>query len=216
MGSQPTEGGRQPRRARLQGHQKEPPLPAPTVEVNGVRTVFPKHILSDYANQWENWWQGKPHGTDCHLPFDDDLSPLTPADIRRTAASFKATTAAPDGLAPKSIAFLSDPCLAALATLFHLFDRYGWPPSEQLVLTVLIPKKDGGLRPIALFWSLYRIYSKARAYEARSWAAGPGCSSLCNNGANRWVGDGTWRNQIRTGTDRTNHRADFLLDLKKA
>jgi hypothetical protein len=38
--------------------RQEPTLPAPFVVVDGVPTAFPKHVLSDYATQWEHWWQG--------------------------------------------------------------------------------------------------------------------------------------------------------------
>jgi hypothetical protein len=153
------------------------------------------------------------HRHQMHTQFDIALKPLTPARLRRTAASFKATTTALDGFALKSPSFLSDPCLQALATLCHVCEEHGWPPSEQLVLTLVTPKKDSGLRPFAPIRSLYRLYFKARAHEARARAAGPGRSSLYNNGANRLVGDGTWRNQIRLGSDRRSHRAEFLLDL---
>jgi hypothetical protein len=196
--------------------KKEPPLPAPSVTYNGKLTVFPKHVLHDYANQWATWWQADAHSTPCELPFDPAVPAVTADQIKAASAHFRASTAAPDGLPPRSIALTSDQCIAALAQLYRIFEQYGWPPSERIVLTVLIPKKDGGLRPIALFRSLYRIFSKARAQEARAWAAGPGKSSLCNHSSGRWVGDGTWRNQVRTGTDKQAHRTEYLLDLKKA
>jgi Reverse transcriptase (RNA-dependent DNA polymerase) len=178
--------------------------------------VFPKHVLQDYANQWAKWWQETDQAPTCDIGHDPTVPAITADQIKTASAHFRATTSAPDGLPPRSIALVSDQCRSALADLFAIFETHGWPTSERIVLTVLIPKKDGGLRPIALFRSLYRIYSKARAQEARAWAAGPGKSSLCNNSSGRWVGDGTWRNQVRMGSDTQVHRTEYLMDLKKA
>jgi hypothetical protein len=196
--------------------KKEPPLPAPSVIRQGKTTVFPKHVFQDYANQWAQWWQEADHCPPCEIPFNAAVPAITADQLLAASAHFKATTSSPDGLPPRSSALLSEQCLQALAMLRRLFEQHGWPSSERIVLTVLFPKKDGGLRPIALFRSLYRVYSKARAQEARAWAAGPGKSSLCNNSSGRWVGNGTWRNQVRTGMDHHSHRTEYLLDLKQA
>ena len=84
-------------------------------------------------------------------------------------------------------------------------------------MVVLIPKKDGGLRPIALFRSLYRLYSRARSPAAAAWAATHGEGSLCSNASGRWAGDSTWRHQIRAVLQGTpSHRLDIMLDLQKA
>jgi hypothetical protein len=168
--------------------KREPLPPVPAVQHNGKSTVFPKHVLADYASQWAHWWQEKQEAPVCDIPFDPSTPPVTGPQLREASAHFKASTSAPDGLPPRSLALTSDQCLTALATLLRLFEQFGWPQSECLVLTVLIPKKNGGLRPIALFRSLYRGYSKVRANEARSWAARPGKSSLCNNSSGMWVG----------------------------
>jgi hypothetical protein len=146
--------------------KKEPPLAAPTVTHNGKTTVFPKHVLQDYANQWAKWWKEADHSPPCELPFDPEVPVITADQIRSATTHFRATTSAPDGLPPRSIALLYDQCTQALAEIFRIFEQHGWSTSERIVLTVLIPKKDGGLRPIALFRSLYRVYSKARAQEA--------------------------------------------------
>jgi hypothetical protein len=140
----------------------------------GKTSVFPKHILQHQAEQWAQRWQEGAGPPPVEIPCDEAVAPITTEQLRAASAHFKATTSAPDGLPPRSISLLSDLCLQALAELFRAFEQYGWPASERIVLTVLIPKKDGGLRLIALFRSLYGIYSKARAQEARTWATGPG------------------------------------------
>ncbi len=80
----------------------------------------------------------------------------------------------------------------------------------------LIPKSDGGLRPIALFRTAYRIYAKAHARRVRDWASRLP-DAQCNNSKGRWVGDSTWRAQIRVATrPNQKHHIELLLDVKKA
>jgi hypothetical protein len=67
----------------------------------------------------------------------------------------------------------------------------GWPPREAQLMVVLIPKKDGSLRPIALFRSLYRVYSRARSPLAAAWAAKHAEGYMCSNTSGLWVDDST-------------------------
>ena len=125
---------------------------------------------------------------------------LEKCSIKGAALAFGTKTSTADGLHPRHVAHLSNRLLDILVDLFVLTERVGeWPKSEAIVITALIPKPDGGLRPIALFRTLFRIYSKARAYEVKNWAkARP--DHRCNNSAGRWVGDATWRNQVLAAT----------------
>ena len=66
----------------------------------------------------------------------------------------------------------SEAALVALAFLFAQFERLGrWALVLELVLIVLLPKSDGGLRPIGLFPSVVRIWMRARICVARAWEA---------------------------------------------
>ena len=101
--------------------------------------------------------------------------------------------------------------------MFSLFEASAtWPSSEQEVLTIHIPKADGGLRPIALFKTLYRVYAKCRAQEVRSWALKEK-GYFFNNASGRWVVDSTWRNQVKSALGSEGaFAAEVLLDVKKA
>jgi hypothetical protein len=91
-----------------------------------------------------------------------------------------------------------------------------WPTNVREVITVLIPKADGGLRPIALFRTAYRVYAKYRCQAVRQWAA-KSSGYQCNNSKSRWVGDSTWRNQVRSAiTDESSVSAEVLLDVRNA
>ena len=54
-----------------------------------------------------------------------------------------------DNIAPRALARLSPAALKALAELFLAYERFGdWAEVQNLVLIVLLPKGEGGYRPI--------------------------------------------------------------------
>ncbi len=90
---------------------------------------------------------------------------------------------------PKHAKGLSDGALNCSGMQLRTFELTSrWPKCEQAVLTALIPKSDGGLRPIALFRAAYRVYGKANARQVRAWAAILP-DHQCNISKGRWVGD---------------------------
>ncbi len=136
--------------------------------------------------------------------------------LRHVSASFKTETSCIDGMHPKHFSGLTDPALEGLAKLFRCFEVFGqWPKAEPAVLTHLIPKPDGGLRPIALFRTTFRIYAKCRSYTVKQWAVKL-LDAKCNNSAGRWVGDSTYRMQIRAITITARKHIEFLMDVIKA
>ena len=44
-----------------------------------------------------------------------------------------------------------------------------WPEFSQLVITVLLPKSDGGRRPIGLFRTLHRVWMRTRRPCIKQW-----------------------------------------------
>ena len=75
-----------------------------------------------------------------------------------------------DDLAPRAITRLSSQALRALIKLFLTFEASGnWCQATNLVLIVLLPKADGGRRPIGLFPTGIRIWMRVRIAMARQW-----------------------------------------------
>ena len=99
------------------------------------------------------------------------LYPMLENDIRAAALSFPPNTGhGADGLAPRSIARLSSQALQALIALFLAFEASGsWCQAVNMVLIVLLPKRDGGRRPIGLFPTIVRIWMRVRISIARQW-----------------------------------------------
>jgi hypothetical protein len=114
------------------------------------------------------------------------------------------------------LAFLSDSCLCALSQQVAIWERtLLWPTQEQEQITTLIPKQDGGLRPIALFRTIFRVVGRIRADACRSWSSEQR-GAVYNNGGNRQIGDSTWREQTRSLRKEHGVSAELLVDLKKA
>ncbi len=82
---------------------------------------------------------------------------------------------------------LDDDGIEACISVLMACESVGYIPRLlALVIVKMIPKKDGGRRPIGLMPSLYRIWGKVRADDVRNWerrwareyfAAGPGKSA---------------------------------------
>jgi hypothetical protein len=214
------------KRQRLAFHliKKEPPAPLAMATLpNGDRTPAIGTVVQQYAEVWTKWWHGTaaPSGQldalQAALGHVEAPAPLSGEQLRAAALTFPKTTSLVDGLHPRALAALSPACLDALGLLLHYWTLCGWPSKEAQLVVVLIPKKDRGLRPIALFRSLYRLYSRARSSLAAAWAAAHSEGSLCSNASGRWVGDSTWRHQIRAVMrGAPSHRLDIMLDLQKA
>ena len=75
-----------------------------------------------------------------------------------------------DALHPRALCRLSDRTLAMVITILARAEKTGnWPEAVQLVIIVLLPKSDGGFRPIGLIPWLPRIWMRARRDVATSW-----------------------------------------------
>jgi hypothetical protein len=118
---------------------------------------------------------------------------------------------------PRHFARLSDPSIRRLSALFHIVELMAaWPSSMAQQLTVLIPKAAGGLRPIALFRGIVRLFGKIAARSSRRWMRGIHDSAVNTRGGTH-VGDDTWRNlALRDSAQDWAHAAEIQLDLVKA
>ena len=89
------------------------------------------------------------------------------------AKSFAADTGVGiDNIAPRALERLSDEALQALASVLNACELNGnWGQCNALVLTVLLPKADGGLRPVGLLPTAIRIWMRTRTHITRQWGA---------------------------------------------
>ena len=72
-------------------------------------------------------------------------------------------------MAPRALLRLSEEARAMLLHIFLAAEALGaWSEALDLVLIILLPKPDGGLRPIGLFPTMIRLWMRARATVARA------------------------------------------------
>ncbi|CAK0790689.1 unnamed protein product, partial [Prorocentrum cordatum] len=114
------------------------------------------------------------------------LPPITIAEMRAACWSSPAKTATgPTSLCPKSLAFLSDAGLGAMARVFECCERLGaWPDSRIAAELVHLGKPDGGKRLIALLHSLTRAWGRARRPLGVQWERDHNSGSVWGNRAN--------------------------------
>ena len=172
------------------------------------------------ANYWADLW-------DEEMPYDafvdphgsPTLPPLRVHDLRTAALSFPAGTGlGADNIAPRALARLSDEALKGLCAILMAAELLGrWPAMALMVLIVLLPKPDGGRRPIGLFPVIVRVWARARSHIARQWEADnprPGLYGGPAMGAQKAAWQAGFHAEAAALT-RSNY-AQALLDLVKA
>ena len=172
------------------------------------------------ADGWAKQWnEGGQYDLVIDPTSSPQLEPLLPWAIRRAALLFPSDTGVGcDNISPRAFARLSDEALQALARLYTAFELVGdWASIINLVLIVLLPKSDGGLRPIGLFPTIIRIWMRARSDAARAWEA-THARPYFFGGQGRGAQRAAWQVAFRAEASALvgTHYAQSLLDLVKA
>ena len=91
--------------------------------------------------------------------------------IRKACRTFPVQTGlGADAIQPRALLRLSDEAIDRLAAILTSIEVNGkWLPALQLVMTVLLPKTDGGLRPIGLFPAVVRVWMRCRRPTIKQW-----------------------------------------------
>ena len=93
------------------------------------------------------------------------------ADIRKVAPTYRLRTGlGTDCFNPRWLGWLSDVTLDGFAKLLMAIEAPGvWPTLVQQIVIALIPKADGGRRPIGLLAMLVRVWERVRRPIVQSW-----------------------------------------------
>ena len=182
--------------------------------------------LSDQAcvdlecNKWADLWQTEAEyrSPEFGTLQEEPLHLLSTWALKQAALSFPPGTGlGADNVAPRALTRLSDAALIALALLFRALETLGtWTAAFNLVLIVLLPKSDGGLRPIGLFPTIIRIWMRARVSIARQWEsthALPGVYGGTGMGAHRAAWNESFSAELAAHVKADHIQA--LLDLVK-
>ena len=152
-------------------------------------------------------------------PEDQHPGDITATMLRHACLTFPIHTGlGADALQPRAILRLSDEGIEALARILTAIERTGeWPWFTQLVMTVLIPKSDGGLRPIGLFPTLYRVWMRCRRPTIKEWRK-KHARAYRYGGAGRGAQRAAWLHAAKAEMAKSGNKsyATVLLDLVKA
>jgi len=172
------------------------------------------------ADTWARLWL-EDHGYPCCIDPSGTppLVPLMPWALRRAALTFPAGTGlGSDNIAPRALCRLSDAAVGALCKLLAAMELLGnWAAAWRIVLIVLLPKPDGGRRPIGLFPMILRLWMRARCYAARAWEAAHARPCIYG-GAGMGAQRAAWQVAFRAENAALMQEqyAQALLDLVKA
>ena len=113
------------------------------------------------AVKWGAEWEAEMPQGDLPRPDLSEQDPLPPVSVdisRRAACTFPPCTGLGwDNLHPLVISRCHDEAIMALIRILVLAEALGqWPAAIGIVLVCLIPKPDGGRRPIGLLPSVVR------------------------------------------------------------
>ncbi len=181
-----------------------------------------QQIADKEAGVWAAEW-----GVGLELPqvvWPDDLGPLPPplqlVSLRRALASFPCATGLGwDDLHPRALLRLPDVLLAALLRILSACECQGeWPRAVAFVVIALLPKPDGGRRPIGLFPWMPRIWMRLRREVAREWERIHDRSYLYA-GVGKGADVAAWKQAARAELAHTLPGIEYgqaLLDLVKA
>ena len=108
------------------------------------------------------------------LQWPQDAQQLPPMSLKRFKAAFVSFPAGTglgwDAVHPRALLRLPDEVLYQWMALLLKCEREGrWPDDVGVVLVVLLPKPEGGFRPIGLLPHLPRVWMRARRDEAKQW-----------------------------------------------
>ncbi len=175
-------------------------------------------------NEGEQWAQHWAEGQDIEQPrWPADMGPLPPRMtvllLRRALLTFAVGTALGwDALHPRALLRVSDEVLwALLRVLFIAECRGSWPLAVALVIIVLLPKADGGRRPVGLLPLLPRVWMRLRKEVIQMWERDNDREYLYAGPA-RGATVATWRQAARAELAAASnaHYAQALLDVVKA
>jgi len=201
-------------------------MPATEPERLRMPSTCTTAVLSDQADveaEAEGWaalWdERKSYDAACDPVGTEALQPLLPWALRQSSLTFPiGTGCGADNISPRAFARLSGELITTLCVILTALELLGdWPTFLNLVVIVLLPKPDGGRRPIGLFPAVIRLWARARAQAARAWEAMhamPGVYGGAGMGAQRaaWQAGFKAENAALAKKD----FAHSLLDLVKA
>ena len=138
---------------------------APAAAASSVAPLGLQAATELEANKWALLWDEL--AEDVQPTFDLRRAPppqsLHPWMVKTACQSFPTDTGlSADAWKPRAVLRLSDEAIRALCHLLIAVELHGaWPDIVRTITVVLLPKADGGRRPIGLLLTTGRIWMRA-------------------------------------------------------
>ena len=180
----------------------------------------PDTILHQEFAKWAPIWERHLGVTAPWREWSEPVDPLpdiTPEELRAAAMSFKCRTGYV-GFHPRWFAHVSDRGLQRVADLLHQCEREGrWPQQLCHSELRLIPKREGGTRPIGLVDGLCRLWERVRRPITQRWRA-ERATIYDFSSKGRKSSQAVWLQSLydEAAAQLGHHSATILLDLMKA
>ena len=162
--------------------REEAPPPLPVIDSSGNPSLRGQDIVdSDFRGWAKVWgkyneiagapWRGTERSSERCRKDLEQMPPITVADVKRCANTFAARTGRGcEDFHPRWFGWLSDDLICKLIALLHRIEDVGyWPGNVRHTIIALIPKNDGGRRPIGLLPALVRLWEKIRRPVVATW-----------------------------------------------
>ena len=194
-----------------------------TIQARGQEVERPANVQQEVdleRGRWATEWAAEEVVEECKWPDEMRALPDISAHvIRQACATFR------DGaglgwnrLHPKALDRLPGAMLDELGRLLGPAEDAGsWEEAVGIVITALIPKGDGGWRPIGLMPTIIRVWARVRGRTVREWEDTQERSYLFG-GRGKGAQIAAWKFAARAEAARLD-KAEFaavLLDLEKA
>ncbi len=144
-----------------------------TGDATNTAPLSPQCTVEKEAEEWGKLWAAQERLPP--LSWPTELGPMPPRPsvqkLRAALATFPPDTGLSwDALHPRALRRLSDARLERLIDLLMMAERRGqWPATMGMVTVVLLPKPEGGFRPIGLFPVMIRAWMRLRRDAIQEW-----------------------------------------------
>lgn len=213
------------RRAQKYSKLPEACKPSEVTTPEGVLSCVPIELMEAERDKFKDLWKAEdaPEAQrrckpDAFRTGSQEMKRHSASNFWEAAKTFSCTTASTyDGFHPRHFDGLSDKARTALGVLLDTCEDIGeWRDGINAAVPALIPKAEGGLRPIGLFRGVYRLWARARGPEAAGWERTHDrayFSDRESNGALDTVWDQAFRAERNTADGSA--AASVLVDMKR-
>ena len=160
--------------------REEIPIPVPTLVPKGgggdVKTLSMQGSVDSEMLIWTGIWEvfkgsASAPWRDMEILPEDRLPPIQGTDLARCAKYYSERTGRGcENVHPRWFGWLSPRLLDCFAALMMIMEASGfWPQQVMTILIALIPKSDGGRRPIGLLPAFVRLWEAVRNPHVVRW-----------------------------------------------